>query len=153
MRGRDYQRARVYRWETERLPRLLPLGASRPLPGWREAQSFVDRVTAAEPMLPVRVDVGAPSRLRGAAGRRRIVLPERARGPDAYCPWYLLHELAHCLVLQQRLPAPGGGHGPHFVAAYLSLLVNHARCQRAWLIGSLKGAKIDFEPSRQEVRS
>lgn len=130
-RPRDYQRARLYRWESAHvLPldrELLPLpacaalverafrwaeGAAAERPGWR----------------PPRVEDGR-GRRHACGSREAIKLPRWARTRPV-----VLHECAH--GLRHDL------HGPRFVACYVELLVTFLGFDRAVLLRSLAQHKL-----------
>lgn len=129
-RPRDFQRARLYRWEAEHvLPRLaapLSLEACRRLIEaayrWREAPG---------------ADPGwAPPELTDGRGRRHacgsravIKLPRWARTRAI-----VLHECAHGMADDQ--------HGPRFVAVYVALLERFGGLDPADLRTSLAAAGV-----------
>lgn len=151
-RQRDYQRQRVYDWELRELrARLLPSWGSVELGDLPSVQRFLDGVCERERVSRVVVDVGTGNRRRGCCkGPNWIRIAQVAVASRTWEPWYLLHELAHCFDWRANGPYgespahnPGGWHGPRFVAYYADLLVAHLDVDRARLLGSLRGARIE----------
>lgn len=134
-RPRDFQRARVYRWEAEHVfPQAgerLSLAACRALVEaayrWRE-QPGLDPAWA-----PPRVTDGRGR--RHACGSREVIkLPRWARTRAI-----VLHECAHGMADDQ--------HGPKFVGVYVELLVKFAGLKRECLTRTLTYGKVSHYTS------
>lgn len=135
-RPRDFQRARVYRWEAEHvLPRLaepMSLSACRALIEaayrWREAPG-------ADPdWAPPRLTDGRGR--RHACGSRAVIkLPRWARTRAI-----VMHECAHGMADDQ--------HGPCFVAVYVALLARFGGLDAAPLKASLAAAGVRIAQER-----
>ena len=135
-RPRDFQRARVYRWEAQH---VLPLAAERlslaqcralveAAYRWRE-QPGSDRGWA-----PPEVGDGR-GRRHAAGSRAAIKLPRWARTRAV-----VLHECAHGMADDR--------HGPGFVAAYVALLERFAGLDRGRLLATLAAARVSVgEPT------
>lgn len=131
-RPRDFQRARVYRWEALHVfPHAgdaLTLDACRALVEqayrWREAPG-------ADPSwAPPRVTDGRGR--RHACGSREVIkLPRWARTRAI-----VLHECAHGMA--------DDGHGPKFVTVYIDLLEEFAGLNRRNLMPTLETNGISF---------
>ncbi len=107
-------------------------------------QALVDHVWAAEGrQWPPRVRPLPKQARRTVARASRTAIEAPAELPS----WVLLHEIAHALTAD--VEGNHAGHGPDFVAAYLRLLVAHARLDRALLEGTLRQAGIAW---REGVR-
>jgi hypothetical protein len=130
-RVRDFQRARVYRWEALHVfphaGERLTLGACRALVEqayrWREAPGGADPSWA-----PPRVTDGRGR--RHACGSREVIkLPRWARTRAV-----VLHECAHGMA--------DDGHGPKFVGVYAELLEHFAGMDKLALRESLVSAGV-----------
>lgn len=138
-RPRDFQRARVYRWEAER---VFPLaGEVMDLPTCAALVEAVFRWAerpghdAGGTWAPPRVTDGRGR--RHACGSREVIkLPRWARTLAV-----VLHECAHGLAADL--------HGPGFVAAYVALLGRFAGLDEAGLRASLTqaGVKVAGPPA------
>lgn len=137
-RPRDFQRARVYRWEAEHVfPHAgepLSLEACRALVErayrWREVPG--DDPTWSPP----RVTDGRGR--RHACGSREVIkLPRWSRTTAI-----VLHECAHGMADDQ--------HGPRFVAAYVTLLVQLAAFDQSYLLATLEAEGIIYTPDVQD---
>ncbi len=136
--ARDFQRAKVYRWEDEHVlvrdQRFLSLAECRALvdtvfrwaepealkqPGWR----------------PPEVADGR-GRRHAAGSRETIKLPKWARRRPI-----VLHECAHGLAHDR--------HGPQFVATYVALLERFMGLDRQELTASLDAARIRYARPEQ----
>ncbi len=124
--------ARLYAWEDA----VVAPRDTAPVP-FARLQSLVDHVWAAEGRR-------WPPRVRPLTRRARATVARATRtaieAPAELPSWILLHEIAHALTTDAE--GDGAGHGPDFVAAYLRLLVRHARLDRAMLERSLAEAGI-----------
>jgi hypothetical protein len=87
-----------------------------------------------------------PPRVRPLPRQARRTVARATRtaieAPPELPSWVLLHEVAHALTCD--VDGNGLGHGPDFVAAYLDLLVRHARLDRAMLETTLAEAGIQW---------
>ena len=129
-RVRDFQRTKVYRWESlnvlPRDPAPISLEACRTL----VARVFAVRQGVES--IPPRVEDGRGR--RHAAGSREVIkLPRWARTRPV-----VLHECAHGLSMD--------GHGPDFVRAYVELLVEFLDADRDDLERSLAAATVRISP-------
>lgn len=131
-RPRDFQRARVYRWEAEHVfPQAgerLSLQQCRALVEaayrWRE-QPGPDSAWA-----PPRVTDGRGR--RHACGSREVIkLPRWARTRAI-----VLHECAHGMADDQ--------HGPKFVGVYVALLEKFCSLNRSALLVTLTASEVQF---------
>ncbi len=140
-RPRDFQRARVYRWEAAHV--LGQPGASEPLP-LDACRALVDAVFRwAERPDPATAAAGAwsPPRVTDGRGRRHacgsrqaIKLPRWARTRAI-----VLHECAHGLAADL--------HGPEFVAVYVDLLARFAGLDPTALRASTDAAGVAVAPA------
>ena len=134
---RDFQRARVYRWEAEHVfPRAgdrLSLERCRALVEaayrWREEPG-------ADPAWAPPAVTDGRGRRHACGSRAAIKLPRWARTRAV-----VLHECAHGMADDQ--------HGPGFVAAYVELLVRFAGLDGARLRATLAttGVRVALEPA------
>jgi hypothetical protein len=130
VKPRDFQRARVYRWEAEHVfPRAgdrLSLERCRALVEaayrWREEPG-------AEPAWAPPVVTDGRGRRHACGSRAAIKLPRWARTRAV-----VLHECAHGMADDQ--------HGPGFVAAYVELLARFAGLDGAGLRATLAAAGV-----------
>jgi len=130
--GRDYQRARFYRWEQEHVLRHhatpLSLAACRALveTAYRWLEPEAARLPGWRPPL-----VGDGRGRRHACGSREVIkLPRWARTAPI-----VLHECAHGVTPDK--------HGPRFVRVYVDLLVQFLGLAPVPLLASLGEAGID----------
>jgi hypothetical protein len=132
MSWRDPHARKLYAWEDAA---VAP--CDRSLVPFARLQALVDHVWAEEGRKwPPRVRP-LPKQARGTVARAtRTAIEAPAELPS----WVLLHEVAHALTAD--VDGHHAGHGPDFVAAYLRLLVRHARLDRAMLEDSLAAAGI-----------
>ncbi|GAB0119795.1 hypothetical protein [Acidisoma sp. 7E03] len=135
--ARDYQRSRVYAWERAALVPHDPTTIAR-----SQAQAMVNAIWAdlGRSYPPkVRPLSWHAATLLGRADRLTIELPPR-------CPsWCLLHELAHTMT--STLEDDSDGHGPNFMAAYITLLTRYLRLDAAALRRRAAEAGIDVASS------
>lgn len=128
----DPQASKLYAWEDAV---VAPRDRSR-VP-FARLQALVDHVWAeAGRRWPPRVHPLPRQARRTVARATRTAIEAPAELPS----WVLLHEVAHALTCD--VDGNGPGHGPDFVAAYLDLLVRHARLDRAMLEATLAEAGI-----------
>lgn len=133
----DPQARRLYAWEDAV---VAPRDHSR-VP-FAQLQALVDHLWAAEGLRwPPRVRPLPRQARRTVARATRTAIEAPAELPS----WVLLHEVAHALTAD--VDGNHAGHGPDFVAAYLRLLVTHARLDRAMLEASLAKAGIAWTPA------
>ena len=78
-----------------------------------------------------------------SADRLSLCLP--ARTPA----WCLLHEIAHAMSTTDD--GRSDGHGPVFMRLYVRLLVRYLRLDEAWLLASLRDARISIERDARPV--
>ncbi len=132
---RDYQRAKLYRWERDqvfvRFPDEFSLAECRGVVAaayiWWERPKPGNRN-----WLPPEVTDGRGR--RHACGSRAVIkLPRWARTLPI-----VLHECAHGMSEDK--------HGPHFVRAYVELLVKFTGFERDDLNRSLAKARLDMAP-------
>jgi hypothetical protein len=123
---------RLYAWED-----AVVAPRDRSLVPFAQLQSLVDHLWAAE-------GLRWPPRVRPLPKQARRTVARASRtaieAPPELPSWVLLHEVAHALTAD--VDGTHAGHGPDFVAAYLRLLVTHARMDRAMLEASLVAAGI-----------
>jgi hypothetical protein len=132
MSWRDPHARKLYAWE---VATVAPRDRSK-VP-FARLQALVDHVWAEEGRKwPPRVRP-LPKQARGTVARATRTAIE---APPELPSWVLLHEVAHALTAD--VDGHHAGHGPEFVAAYLRLLVRHARLERALLEDSLAAAGI-----------
>lgn len=131
-RPRDYQRAKVYRWEQAHVfphaGERLSLDACRELVA--AAYGWAERPRRGAAWSPPQVQDGRGR--RHACGSRAVIkLPRWARTRAI-----VLHECAHGLAPDQ--------HGPQFVATYVALLEQFVGLDRDTLALSLRASRIDM---------
>ena len=118
-RPRDFQRARVYRWEAEH---VFPLAADRL--SLEQCRALVERAyrwreaPGSDPGWAPPTVTDGRGRRHACGSRAAIKLPRWARTRAV-----VLHECAHGMADDQ--------HGPGFVAAYVVLLERFAELDRA----------------------
>lgn len=128
----DRGAARLYAWED-----AVVAPRDRGMVPFARLQSLVNHVWAEEGRRwPPRVRPLPKQARRTVARATRTAIEAPAELPS----WVLLHEIAHALTAD--VDGTHAGHGPDFVAAYLRLLVLHARLDRAMLEASLADAGI-----------
>jgi len=134
-RGRDSQRAKVYRWEGDALVGRLCGLASQTL-DLEACAALVER--AWHDYWP-----GCPPQLRDGRGCRRawgnhleIALPRWARTERV-----VLHETTHALLYKL---AAVSDHGPEFVRLYIDLLAryHYPKVPKATLLASARAASL-----------
>lgn len=132
MSRHDSAARRLYDWEDAVIaPR------DRSLVPFARLQALVDHVWAAEGRRwPPRVRPLPKQARRTVARASRTAI----EAPPELPSWVLLHEIAHALTAE--VDGSHAGHGPDFVAAYLRLLVRHARLERGLLEATLAEAGI-----------
>jgi hypothetical protein len=134
-RPRDFQRARVYRWEAEHVfphaGERLSLDQCRALVD--QAYRWREKPGSDPSWQPPRVTDGRGR--RHACGSREVIkLPRWARTRAI-----VLHECAHGMADDQ--------HGPKFVAVYVELLVEFAGLDAQGLRQSMSSSSIEFSHS------
>lgn len=123
---------KLYAWEDR-----IVAPRDRSLVPFARLQALVDHVWQAEGRhFPPRLRPLPKQARRTVARATRTTIEAPAELPS----WVLLHEIAHALT--GDVDGNGLDHGPDFVAAYLRLLVTHARLDRAELEASLREAGI-----------
>lgn len=137
MSRHDRAARRLYAWEDAVIaPR------DRSLVPFARLQAMVDHVWAGEGRR-------WPPRMRPLPRQARRTVARASRtaieAPPELPSWVLLHEIAHALTAE--VDGSHAGHGPDFVAAYLRLLVRHARLDRALLETTLAEAGIAWTRS------
>lgn len=137
-RPRDFQRARVYRWEAAHV--LVQPGAAEPLP-LEGCRALVETVFRWAERPPAGALAWAPPLVTDGRGRRHasgsreaIKLPRWARTRGI-----VLHECAHGLARDL--------HGPEFVAVYVDLLAAFAGLDPGALRASLGAATVAVAPA------
>ncbi|WP_372621455.1 hypothetical protein [Falsiroseomonas sp.] len=137
MSRRDPHASRLYAWED-----AVVAPCDRSLVPFARLQPLVDHVWAEEGLRwPPRVRPLPRQARRTVARATRLAIEAPAELPS----WVLLHEIAHALTAD--VEGNHAGHGPDFVAAYLRLLVRHARLDRAMLEATLTAAGIGWTRS------
>lgn len=138
---RDYQRARVYRWETQVVfplaGRRLDLAFCRALV--LEVYRFAEAERAHTPGWQPPLVTDGRGRRHACGSREVIRLPRWARTVAI-----VLHECAHGLAPDR--------HGPLFVGTYVELLVRFAGLSRSHLLATLAQARIDVAPVVVDAR-
>lgn len=129
-RPRDFQRARVYRWEAEHVfphaGERLSLDQCRTLV--EEAYRWRERPGPDPSWKPPLVTDGRGR--RHACGSREVIkLPRWSRTRAI-----VLHECAHGMADDQ--------HGPKFVGVYVELLQHFAGLDRQQMLATLKRARV-----------
>lgn len=119
---RDYQKAKVYRWEFKELEKCYPhLKEEWTLEQCRE---FASRYK-------ITVKDGRGCRhARGGSGT--ITLPRWARHPST-----VVHEMAHCFTNDK--------HGPKFMRTYIRMLARHFDVSRTALTAMATDCGIDVQ--------
>jgi hypothetical protein len=136
MSWRDRHARTLYAWEDK-----VVAPRDRGLVPFARLQPLVDHVWAEEGRRwPPRVRPLPKQARRTVARATRTAI----EAPSELPSWVLLHEIAHALTAD--VDGNHAGHGPDFVAAYLRLLVRHARLDRAMLEDSLAAAGIAWTP-------
>jgi hypothetical protein len=136
-RPRDFQRARVYRWEAEHVfphaGERLPLARCRILV--EQAYRWFEAPEPDPAWAPPLVTDGR-GRRHACGSRQAIKLPLWARTRAI-----VLHECAHGMADDQ--------HGPGFVAVYVLLLERFAGLDQRQLLATLaaSGVKVAAEPA------
>jgi hypothetical protein len=131
---RDSAARRLYAWEDAV---VAPRDTS--LVPFARLQALVDHVWEAEGRhFPPRIRPLPRQARRTIARATRTAIEAPAELPS----WVLLHEIAHALT--GDVDGNGLDHGPEFVGVYVSLLVRHARLDRALLEASLQEAGIGW---------
>lgn len=134
----DRHARKLYAWED-----AVVAPRDRSLVPFARLQALVDHVWAAEGrQWPPRVRPLPRQARRTVARATRTVI----EAPPELPSWVLLHEVAHALTAD--VEGNHAGHGPDFVAAYLRLLVTHARLDRPLLETTLHAAGIGWTPER-----
>jgi hypothetical protein len=132
MSRHDRAAIQLYAWED-----AVVAPRDRSLVPFARLQALVDHVWAAEGRR-------WPPRIRPLPKQARRIVARASRtaieAPAELPSWVLLHEIAHALTAE--VDGTHAGHGPAFVAAYLRLLENHARMDRALLEATLTEAGI-----------
>ena len=130
-RPRDFQRARLYRWETEevlpRSPEPLSLVACAELV--EQAYRWAEGAAALEPGWQPPIVGDGRGRRHACGSRQQIKLPRWARTRAI-----VLHECAHGLADDL--------HGPRFVDRYVALLDRFLGLDRDELYASLARHRI-----------
>jgi hypothetical protein len=129
-RPRDFQRARVYRWEARHVfPHAgEPLGLDLCRTLVEQAFRWREALDGMAPQAPPAVTDGRGR--RHACGSRAVIkLPRWARTAAI-----VLHECAHGMADDQ--------HGPRFVAAYVALLERFLGLNRAHLLATLAAGRV-----------
>jgi hypothetical protein len=134
VKPRDFQRARVYRWEAEHVfphaGERLSLERCRTLV---EAAYRWHEEPGADPAWAPPAVTDGRGRRHACGSRAAIKLPRWARTRAV-----VLHECAHGMADDQ--------HGPGFVAAYVELLARFAGLDGARLRASLAAAGVRVAP-------
>jgi hypothetical protein len=134
MSRHDRAARRLYAWED-----AVVAPRDRSLVPFARLQALVDHVWAAEGRRwPPRVRPLPKQARRTVARASRTAI----EAPPELPSWVLLHEIAHALTAE--VDGSHAGHGPDFVAAYLRLLVRHARLDAALLEATLAEAGIPW---------
>jgi hypothetical protein len=132
MSRHDRAAIQLYAWED-----AVVAPRDRSLVPFARLQALVDHVWAAEGRR-------WPPRIRPLPKQARRIVARASRtaieAPAELPSWVLLHEIAHALTAE--VDGTHAGHGPAFVGAYLRLLENHARMDRALLEATLTEAGI-----------
>jgi len=124
----------LYAWED-----AVVAPQDRSLVPFARLQALVDHVWAAEGRhFPPRIRPLPKQARRTVARATRTTIEAPAELPS----WVLLHEIAHALT--GDVDGNGLDHGADFVGVYLSLLVRHARMDRAVLEATLRQAGIGW---------
>lgn len=131
--ARDFQRARVYRWEEAV---VMPRDPSRNR--FEGVQALVTAVWTAEGLLhaPRVLPMPAHARITHATGSRTTI-----RVPDDVATWVVLHEIAHAMT---STPEKSDGHGPDYVGNYMRLLDRFLKIPTPLLMFTASEHKIIF---------
>ena len=129
---RDYQRSRVYRWESRIVEPRDPTMIAFPA-----AQAMVNAIWSDMGLRYPPVVEGLSRRARrtiASANRLSLFLP--AKTPA----WCLLHEIAHAMTT--TVDGHSDGHGAVFIGIYVQLLTRYLRMDETALMQSLQTAGI-----------
>jgi hypothetical protein len=142
MRPRDTQRQRLYDAERDAFGRTADGYTVEQMQAlidkWRSSKTLCKRYPRAK--LPVKVTDGR-SRRRGAYSYGKIAMPRAARSKR-----YLLHELAHHLVIE------GPAHGWQYAECYLYLVrVFMGRSAEEALKREFKAHRVRFRAPRRST--
>ena len=129
---RDYQRSRVYRWESRIVEPRDPTIIAFPA-----AQAMVNAIWSDMGIRYPPVVEGQSRRTSktiASANRLSLFLPEKTPA------WCLLHEIAHAMTT--TVDGHSDGHGAVFIGVYVQLLTRYLRMDEAALLRSLQKAGI-----------
>ena len=131
---RDYQKSRVYAWESKVVGPRCPRGIK-----FEDAQTFVDGIFLCEGLVGAPKIVPLPKQNKKAladATRAEIRIKETVPA------WVLIHELAHTLTYTHD--GRCDHHGPDFMGTYLRLLDKYMGLSLLLTMYSLKEWNIKF---------
>jgi hypothetical protein len=129
---RDYQRSRVYRWESRIVEPRDPTIIAFPA-----AQAMVNAIWSDMGIRYPPVVEGQSRRTSktiASANRLSLFLPEKTPA------WCLLHEIAHAMTM--TVDGHSDGHGAVFIGIYVQLLIRYLRMEETVLMQSLQKAGI-----------
>jgi hypothetical protein len=140
---RDRQRGLVYAWEN-----AVVAPCDRSEIDRADAQAMVNAIWAeCGRLYPPKV-LPLPVQTRTYIGRAdRLTIEISPRLPS----WCLLHELAHAMT--STLEGDSDGHGPAFMAAYVTLLARYLRLDPTSLRASAMRRGISLNLERRVTRS
>jgi hypothetical protein len=129
---RDYQRSRVYQWESRIVVPRDPTTIAFPA-----AQGMVNAIWSDLGLRYPPVVQAQSRRARktiASANRLSLLLPEKTPA------WCLLHEIAHAMTT--TVDGQSDGHGAVFIGIYVQLLTRYLRMDETALMQSLQEASI-----------
>lgn len=127
---RDFQKARVYRWEDTH---IAPRDQSQ-VP-FEHIQAIVNHCWPVQH--PPRVlALPKQARVLGTGHRLGLRFPSNTTTPT----WVILHELAHALTY-------GDGHGPNYVGVYMQLVEKYLNVPLPFLHYTAKMGRVKFSLS------
>jgi len=138
---RDYQRSRVYGWESRIIAPRDPTTIAFPA-----AQAMVNAIWSDMGLRypPVVQALSRRSR-RTVASANRLSLYLPVETPA----WCLLHEIAHAMTT--TVEGHSDGHGAVFIGIYVKLLTRYLRMDEGALMQSLQQAGIRVAPDARPV--
>jgi hypothetical protein len=129
---RDYQKAKVYSWESR-----FPEGR---LITFVDATQYVSCIWNAQKLQwpPLVQELPAQDKHAGKANRQYVMLPAHGATEKT-----ILHELAHSMTATHD--GYIDAHGPKFVGVYMRLLCHHLSVPLPLLIYSASKAGLDYD--------
>ncbi len=146
-RPRDSQRSKLYGWEGSELKTAwlvididnTPLGEATAQRLVNMAWKEFSRRPDTAPVVRVMRNRG-----RGSASYNRILLSSSYLSTQT--TWYVLHELAHVIMMRSFGLWEFAVHGPEFCELYARLLDKYTAARYADVIASMKDARLKVSP-------